>query len=571
MSKMDIIYCRVSTDEQAGEYKTSIPEQEQKCAEYLGRIGYNHVHVFREDYSGYEFERPELDKIRALMKEGKVRSLTFLRVDRLGRQSGHLDQLRTGYFIPYGIEVHSVADLGKWDWSPSHIYLQNTLVNFSQFWGNVLAQILKDGKLGMIQRGNTMACGRPPFGFKEIKDDNQAFFIINEEEARIIRLIFRLFIHEGKSLAGIAKKFNAEGIPTYTAMRGGTTFNATPNSKWYSSTVRQILRNPAYKGEWQYGKMRTVKTYDDNGKVSSKKARTKEGLITVPVPVIIEPEEWQEAQDRLDQNREEKRGRKVSYEYLLAKRVTCACGYKMRVQTKNNGKYMYYACPQYTKGVEDKHCPIHYIPADIIDQAAFYWLGDIILSEEELTRRIKNYQAERQKALEPIQERLTILDQVISKTQSKFDKLLDLYLDSTDFSKEMLEGKRQDLETKLQEQQKERAELSKAAEELSQDISSLDQTEILVAVFDNMGKQAVELCDSFEKRRELVERVNLQATLIIEEDGLYLHVRCKLGEEWLELCNTSSSNAQLPPKPIGGFVLVLSDKLLLGDFSQLTG
>lgn len=74
MSQIDIIYCRVSTDEQTS--NTSLPEQEQSCKEYLTRLGYTNFHIVKEDYSGFSFasDRPELSKVLELIKSGKVRS-----------------------------------------------------------------------------------------------------------------------------------------------------------------------------------------------------------------------------------------------------------------------------------------------------------------------------------------------------------------------------------------------------------------------------------------------------------------------------------------------------------------
>ena len=56
-------------------------------------------------------------------------------------------------------------------------------------------------------------------------------FVINEEQAKIVRRIFGLFI-EGRSPAAIAKLLMEEGVPSPSG-----------KTRWYSSTVKGILTN----------------------------------------------------------------------------------------------------------------------------------------------------------------------------------------------------------------------------------------------------------------------------------------------------------------------------------------
>ena len=68
-----IIYARVSTDEQA-ESGTSIDNQVDKSLAYAAA---NNLHVppefiFKEDYSGKPLDRPELNKVRDLLRAGRA-------------------------------------------------------------------------------------------------------------------------------------------------------------------------------------------------------------------------------------------------------------------------------------------------------------------------------------------------------------------------------------------------------------------------------------------------------------------------------------------------------------------
>ncbi len=61
------IYCRVSTDNQERE-GTSLQTQLENCLTYCRNKGYEVAYRFSEAYSGLSLERPELDKLRELVR-----------------------------------------------------------------------------------------------------------------------------------------------------------------------------------------------------------------------------------------------------------------------------------------------------------------------------------------------------------------------------------------------------------------------------------------------------------------------------------------------------------------------
>ena len=70
--------------------------------------------------------------------------------------------------------------------------------------------------------------------------------VVNEKEAVIVRLIFRLFL-EGKTPAGICRHLDANSIPTPSGKQ-----------KWSQTTINSILRNEKYKGDALLQKRFTV-------------------------------------------------------------------------------------------------------------------------------------------------------------------------------------------------------------------------------------------------------------------------------------------------------------------------
>ena len=80
-------------------------------------------------------------------------------------------------------------------------------------------------------------------GYEKGEDGNLK---VVEQEAKIVRLIYRLFL-EGKTTYSIAKYLTNEDIPTPTGRK-----------KWYESTIQSILTNEKYKGDALLQKCYTV-------------------------------------------------------------------------------------------------------------------------------------------------------------------------------------------------------------------------------------------------------------------------------------------------------------------------
>ena len=94
-----------------------------------------------------------------------------------------------------------------------------------------------------------------PYGYMKAPD-NKVFWIIDEEAAEVVRLIFRLFL-DGKNRNQIAVYLMQEQIPTptfYMKDRGrGTCKNKTLNEddryKWNKATLTHILTRQEYCGD----------------------------------------------------------------------------------------------------------------------------------------------------------------------------------------------------------------------------------------------------------------------------------------------------------------------------------
>lgn len=108
--------------------------------------------------------------------------------------------------------------------------------------------------------------------------------IINEVEAKIVKRIFDMYV-SGEGCHRIANKLNEEGIKTVTRV------------KWNSATIRNMLKNEKYKGDFHIQKYYTP----DNVRNRSHKndGEVKSYYVTENHEPIVSEEEWQQAQEMM--------------------------------------------------------------------------------------------------------------------------------------------------------------------------------------------------------------------------------------------------------------------------------
>ena len=90
------IYVRVSSTLQGAEDKYSLPTQKDACRSFAAEHGceVDPAHVFREVYGGqYLWERPQLTRLRELVRRHEVDMVVVHEIDRLSREQWYLGGL----------------------------------------------------------------------------------------------------------------------------------------------------------------------------------------------------------------------------------------------------------------------------------------------------------------------------------------------------------------------------------------------------------------------------------------------------------------------------------------------
>jgi len=193
---------------------------------------------------------------------------------------------------------------------------------------------------------------------------------IDEPEGKIVRDMFSWILENGQSCITVAKRLNAMGIPTRYVKDGRGVRGKGTAGIWRPGRVCNMLKNPAYKGEWEYGKR-------------SKKGQTIAGIC----PAIIDEQTFAPAQVKL-RNNNHWSDRTRRRPYLLRSLIKCNfCGHNFTgctSRTSNNREQGYYRCNvNVNRGrIFSERCPAPNVKADIVEELVWQQICEIILNPE---------------------------------------------------------------------------------------------------------------------------------------------------------------------------------------------
>jgi hypothetical protein len=194
---------------------------------------------------------------------------------------------------------------------------------------------VKWGQKRRMEQG--IVFGRSMLGY-DVKDGKM---IINEEGAKIVRLIFDKFVNEGKGTHVIARELREDGIVTHTNMQ-----------KWSNTVILRIIRNEKYCGD-----LVQKKTYTPDYLSHEKKYnRGEEEFVIIEDhhEPIVSKEIFERAKAILDSRAvSQERKAKHSNRYAFSGKIKCGiCGasYVSRYKARKDGsQYKAWRCYEGTK------------------------------------------------------------------------------------------------------------------------------------------------------------------------------------------------------------------------------
>ena len=196
--------------------------------------------------------------------------------------------------------------------------------------------------------------------------------VINEKEAEVVRMIYRLFL-EGKTAAGICKHLMSLGIPT----PGGKT-------KWVQGTVMSILQNEKYKGDALLQKKFTVDFLTKKQKVNE--GEVPQYYVEGSHPAIITAMDFDRVQAEIA--RRQRLGRSYSGSSIFASKLICGdCGgfYGKKVWHSTDAyRREVWRCNSKFKG--EARCETPALDTEVIQQMFLNAYNQLMGSREQVIR-----------------------------------------------------------------------------------------------------------------------------------------------------------------------------------------
>jgi site-specific DNA recombinase len=272
-----------------------------------------------------------------------------------------------------------------------------------------------------------------------------ARFEVVDEEARTVRLIFAWVGLERLSLREVCRRLQQSGCPT----RHGS-------ARWYASTIRGMLANPAYMGRAVFGRsrflparprLRPIRGHPrPSPRPTLRVPVPQEEWIEVPVPALVEPALFEAARSQLDENRRRKRERQLGPRWLLQGLTVCGrCGYACYGKTaprcgkdRSKGELCDYRCIG-----TDGHrfggtavCDNRQVRGDRLEESVWSQVRALLEDPERVTQEYRRRASEARDGATPPEE-IARLDRQIATLKRGIGRLIDSYaegmIDKTEF------------------------------------------------------------------------------------------------------------------------------------------
>ena len=359
------IYARVSTAQQA-EKGYSLETQVEACRKKAVELGATSIKEYVDDgYSGAYLERPKLDELRDALSAKLHDYVIVYDTDRLARDTLILLML-TEEIEKHATLVYVNTDYNK---TPEGQLFYEIKGSFAKYERIRIQDRFNRGRRGKLKSGKPLKEYKI-YGYDFI--DGQ--YVINEKEAELVRLIYKLYLETVGGHTKIADILYERGILSLSG------------KKFSAGTIYGILNHPHYTGHYY-----SYQTY--HKKVGTNKSviiqRDSSEWIEMFCPQIIPQDLYDAVQQKLEDNRV-KKIRTCKYNALFQGVLYCGiCGRKMSITkyTKGETGYAYYICSANKEKAGS--CTNRMSDAKIVDNELWKAIKKICYSEKTITKYIK--------------------------------------------------------------------------------------------------------------------------------------------------------------------------------------
>lgn len=505
-TKYDIIYTRQSI------YKAnsiSHNTQREQCEAMIKKNYPNDANVLviqeEKNKGGATLDRPELHRLRKLVKADKVRSVTAYKLDRISRS------LMQFFELVQEFKEHNVclyADDMPFDMNDDiGDMIITIMVKFSEMERKQLISRVSDAYASRSVKGFYMG-GRRPYGFDlenfYIDDKKTKRYVIKETEMIQVEELFRTYSIDGFSLRTVLKHMLEHNMQDLSG------------AGWSTAKISNILKSPLYvKADekiYDYYKSKNIEFADgltlemfDGTHALQVYGRTKHDetkgdysdmvLVMLPTEGRIDSETWLKCQKKLEANNQI--GNAVSNKVTwLGGKVFCKeCGHRMTTikgkPTKDGMVTTYFNCI----GRSDKRT---------CKGPATVYIAELEnIVKTLITQKLKTLKTERRVLSKENEALVEELNRQIGDIKSKEDEIFERIFDGefNDYVKAKAGEKL--------------SELGKKKEGLKQQIDN-------IMVRDDILTQSIDLAEKWRKAGFQTRKTVLNAlveSILIHKDG----------------------------------------------------
>lgn len=488
-------YCRVSTDKE--DQLNSLETQKEFFLEYTKRTGDNLIKLYADEgISGTKIKnRKEFQRMLADAEKGLFDMVVVKDISRFARNTVDL--------------LQSVRKLKALGIETQFLTANMTSMGNSEFVLTIFGALAQEESANTSKRikfGKKMNAekGRVPnivYGYDKTIGD---YFnlSINEEEAKVIRQMYKWYTEEGFGGAKIANMLNERGVKT---KRG---------NNWSQNSVCRILTNEIYTGKIINGKEEVADFLTGQRKEKDES----EWLVTLrPELRIIEDEVFDKAQDILKGRHDSFKitHERQSNKYLFSTLIKCKeCGWSFRRTVRQyKNTYVRWVCSGHNgKGADSCPNAVTVDEEELIQALQDYFQEILSKKKKVINYVIKEFQRV-YKAKDENIEYEKQLNTELNRLRKSREKYMDMYTDDL-ISREELNEKIGGM----------RKEIERLENELKMVSYHLTKGEQLEAILNSTFKQLEDITDVHEMTNAQLKRL-IQKIEVDKEGNVDIYLR----------------------------------------------
>lgn len=418
------IYARVSTEKQ--EKQETIKSQLEALREFAKKNNHSiYEEYIDEGYSGELLDRPALDKLRDDAKGKLFEAVLVHSPDRLSRKyiySGLLQE----ELKKLGLSIIFLNRPDSKD-TPEENLLSGVQGLIAEFEKAKITERTRRGRLYKAKNG-FLVTSQAPYGYRYVRIDKISNAVgryeMVEEEAKVVKTVFDLFVYKRLSIRSIARELTRRGI------------KPRQGRLWRTSSLHRVIRNETYTGITHYNKHVSVEAMKP--KNGNKYRRTRKTSLRlkpkdqwIPIELsenlrIIDRRTFELAQSQLKRNSELSL-RNTKYQYLLRGMVKCGKCESPFYGTPCHGKLFYRCGNRHRTFPLPRECNTSMVNAGDLETVVWDKFCEAIKSPRLITEQVSKINDRRVKSKTTVEDEIEKANKRLANMQEEENRLLEAY------------------------------------------------------------------------------------------------------------------------------------------------